>query len=42
MIVVTEGRARNTSTSVEERGDGLECYHRACYIEAGGEDLRLE
>ena len=40
MIVQCDGRVRGTSRAVEPNvgGDASECYHRACYVHAHGED----
>jgi len=40
MVVLSEGRARRTSRSVERAAGGPlgECYHDACYAQAHAED----
>ncbi len=40
MIVVCDGQVRGTSRAAEPNAgdDASECYHRACYVHAHGED----
>lgn len=39
IVVVTDGRAQTTSIAADGRpGDPGERYHRACFVEAHGED----
>jgi hypothetical protein len=40
MIVLSDGRAHNTSRAAgqDDREPVGECYHRACYTEAHGQD----
>ena len=42
MIVLSDGRARDTSRAAEPGGAGPigECYHHACYGKAHGEHIR--
>jgi hypothetical protein len=43
MIVLSEGRARDTSRAAEAGGASPvgECYHHACYAQAHGERIHI-
>jgi hypothetical protein len=43
MIVLCDGQVRGTSRAAEPNvgSDASECYHRACYVQAHGEDPSL-